>query len=62
LDDITPFQQFHAGDRAAQGHLFAPRDAYRFKEVAQPAAVEYDPSTGKNPPYGASINFFSRPT
>jgi len=44
--------------RGSQAHLFAPRDAYRFKEVAQPAAVEYDPSTGKNPPYGASINFF----
>jgi hypothetical protein len=26
--------------------------------VAQPAAVEYDPTTGKNPPYGAAINFF----
>ena len=35
-----------------------PRDAYRFKEVAQPAAVEYDPTTGKNPPYGAAINFY----
>jgi len=38
--------------------LFAPRDAYRFKDVAQPAAVEYDPTTGKNPPYGAAINFY----
>jgi len=38
--------------------LFAPRDAYRFKDIAQPAAVEYDPTTGKNPPYGAAINFY----
>jgi photosystem II stability/assembly factor-like uncharacterized protein len=58
LDDITPFQQFTTEVGAAKAHLFAPRDAYRFKEVAQPAAVEYDPSTGKNPPYGASINFY----
>jgi len=26
--------------------------------VVQPAAVEYDPTTGKNPPYGAPINFY----
>jgi hypothetical protein len=26
--------------------------------VAQPAAIEYDPTTGKNPPYGAAINFY----
>jgi hypothetical protein len=43
---------------AAKAHLFAPRAAYRFKEAAQPAAVEYDPTTGKNPPYGAPINFY----
>jgi hypothetical protein len=42
----------------AKAHLFAPRDAYRFKEIAQPAAVRYDPTTGKNPPYGAAINFY----
>ena len=58
LDDITPFEQLNAEVAAAKSHLFAPRDAYRFKETTQPAAVEYDPTTGKNPPYGAPINFF----
>ena len=58
LDDITALEQFTPEVGAARAHLFAPRDAYRFKEVAQPAAVEYDPTTGKNPPYGASINFY----
>ena len=58
LDDITPFEQLTSQVGAAKAHLFAPRDAYRFKEIAQPAAVEYDPTTGKNPPYGAPINFF----
>jgi hypothetical protein len=58
LDDITALEQFSPEIGAAKAHLFAPRDAYRFKEVTQPAAVEYDPSTGKNPPYGAPINFF----
>jgi hypothetical protein len=58
LDDITALEQFTPQVGAAKAHLFAPRDAYRFKEMAQPAAVEYDPSTGKNPPYGAPINFY----
>jgi hypothetical protein len=57
LDDITALEQLTPEIGAAKAHLFAPRDAYRFKETAQPAAVEYDPSTGKNPPYGAPINF-----
>ena len=58
LDDITALEQFTPEVGAAKAHLFAPRDAYRFKEVAQPAAVEYDPTTGKNPSYGAAINFY----
>jgi len=58
LDDITALEQFTPEVGAAKVHLFAPRDVYRFKDVAQPAAVEYDPSTGKNPPYGAAIDFY----
>jgi hypothetical protein len=58
LDDITALEQLTPDVAAAKAHLFAPREAYRFKEVVQPAAVEYDPTTGKNPPYGASINFY----
>jgi photosystem II stability/assembly factor-like uncharacterized protein len=58
LDDITALEQMTPEIGAAKAHLFAPRAAYRFKEAAQPAAVEYDPTTGKNPPYGAPINFY----
>ena len=58
LDDITPLEQLKPEVVAAKAHLFALRDAYRFKEVVQPAAVEYDPTTGKNPPYGVPINFY----
>jgi len=58
LDDITALEQSTPEVASAKAHLFAPRDAYRFKEVVQPAAVEYDPTTGKNPPYGAPINFY----
>jgi photosystem II stability/assembly factor-like uncharacterized protein len=58
LDDITAIEQLTPVIGTAKTHLFAPRDAYRFKDVAQPAAVPYDPTTGKNPPYGAAINFY----
>ena len=58
LDDITALEQLTPDVAAAKAHLFAPRDAYRFKEVVQAAAVEYDPTTGKNPSYGAPINFY----
>ena len=58
LDDITPLQQLTTQMLASKANLFAPRDAYRFQAVAQPAAVEYDPTSGKNPPYGAPINFY----
>ena len=58
LDDITPLEQLSPQVSAANAHLFAPRDAYRFQSPSQPAAPDYDPTTGKNPPYGASINFY----
>jgi photosystem II stability/assembly factor-like uncharacterized protein len=58
LDDITPLQQWTPDVAAAKAHLFAPRDVYRFQGVSQPAAVFYDPTAGKNPPYGAPINIY----
>lgn len=58
LDDITPLQQLTAEVLASNAHLFAPRDAYRFRTVAQPAGVFADPTAGRNPPYGAAINFY----
>jgi len=42
----------------SDAHLFAPRDAYRFRGTEQPAAVSSDPTAGVNPPYGADINYY----
>src|SRR5204863_488772 len=39
LDDITALEQFTPEVGAAKAHLFAPREAYRFKEVSQPPAM-----------------------
>jgi len=58
LDDLTPLQQTTAEVLAKNAHLFAPRDAYRFRNVAQPAGFFYDPTAGRNPPFGAAINFY----
>jgi photosystem II stability/assembly factor-like uncharacterized protein len=58
LDDITPLQQLTPEVLASNLHLFAPRDAYRFRPVSQPASVSYDPTAGHNPLYGAAINFY----
>ncbi|HEX8882532.1 MAG TPA: hypothetical protein VF749_20970, partial [Candidatus Acidoferrum sp.] len=58
LDDITPFEQMTPEILASGAHLFAPRDVYRFRPIAEPAAVSYDPTAGHNPPYGAPIGFY----
>jgi photosystem II stability/assembly factor-like uncharacterized protein len=58
LDDISPLEHLTSDAQSSDAHLFAPRDAYRFRNVSQPASVSYDPTTGHNPPYGADINYF----
>jgi photosystem II stability/assembly factor-like uncharacterized protein len=58
LDDITPLEQMTPQTSAANAHLFAPRDAYRFRNTIQPVSVNYDPAAGHNLPYGADINFY----
>ncbi len=57
LDDITPLQQMTAEAQNAPAHLFAPRQAYRFRGMTMPYASSDDPVSGQNPPYGASINY-----
>jgi photosystem II stability/assembly factor-like uncharacterized protein len=58
LDDITPLQQLTPSVRDSAAHLFAPRPAYRFRQITAPMAQSNDPTAGDNPPYGASINYY----
>jgi len=58
LDDLTVLEQLTPETLAKNAHLFAPRDAYRFRPVEQPADVSYDATTGRNPSYGVPINFY----
>ena len=58
LDDITPLQQLSAEVAGEEAHLFAPRDAYRFRAITSARTMPNDQSDGDNPPYGASINYW----
>jgi hypothetical protein len=58
LDDLSPIQQLTANVMMSPAHLFEPRDAYRFREITRPSTPYDDPTTGENPEYGASINYW----
>ena len=58
LDDLTPFEQLTDAARGAPAHLFTPRPAYRFRSVSGPGLAPMGAAKGKNPPYGASINYW----
>ena len=53
LDDLTPLHQLTDEVTPEKVHLFAPRDAYR---VGGGGGFSR-PNTGKNPPYGAVIQY-----
>jgi photosystem II stability/assembly factor-like uncharacterized protein len=57
MDDITPLRQLTPEIAAADAHLFAPRDAYRFRPITAPSTTYDDPTTGQNPPYGALLTY-----
>ena len=58
LDDISPLEQLTPAVLASRAHLFRPRDAYRFRTVSTPRGVPNDRSRGRNPPYGADLDYF----
>jgi photosystem II stability/assembly factor-like uncharacterized protein len=60
LDDVTPLEQVTDAIRASAAHLFEPRAAYRFRSVSRPNLAPSAGLNGKNPPYGASINYWLR--
>ena len=58
LDDLTPLQQLTTEVTGSAAHLFAPRDAYRFRPITPPSVPYSDPTEGRDPEYGASINYW----
>ena len=57
LDDVTAIQQM-AASAPTGPTLFAPRDAYRFRNRASAMSQPDDPVVGRNPDFGASIHYY----
>jgi hypothetical protein len=60
LDDITPLRTLTPDVLNESAHLFAPRPTYRFRNITEPMMMPDDATEGRNPPYGAAINFSLR--
>lgn len=60
LDDLSPLQQLTPQVLTSEAHLFAPKPAYRFRDVTNNYSVPNDATSGFDPPYGAGINFYLR--
>jgi photosystem II stability/assembly factor-like uncharacterized protein len=58
LDDLFPLQKLTPEVSASAATLFAPRAAYRFRDIEGNVAPNDDPTAGTNPPYGADINYW----
>ena len=58
LDDLSPLQQLTPEVIASSSHLFEPRDAWRFRPITPPSVPYSDPTEGKDPEFGASINYW----
>jgi photosystem II stability/assembly factor-like uncharacterized protein len=58
MDDIGPIQQLTPEVMASDAHLFAPRDAYRFRTITPLSTTYDDPTTGEDPEYGAYLSYW----
>lgn len=58
LDDLTPLQRLTPTVLAADAHLFAPRPAYRWRDIPGNYSMDSDQTAGLNPTYGAAINYW----
>jgi photosystem II stability/assembly factor-like uncharacterized protein len=62
LDDLAPLQRLTPAIVASDAHLFAPRPAYRWREIPGNYGMVEDPTAGQNPPYGAGIDYWVKAT
>jgi photosystem II stability/assembly factor-like uncharacterized protein len=62
LDDLSLLRQLQPGLAEKDAELFAPRAAYRFRNVESPMAAIYDPVAGQNPTYGGPIHYWLKST
>jgi hypothetical protein len=58
MDDIGALRELTPAVTAKDAHLFTVRPTYRFRPITAPSTTYDDPTTGENPQYGASINYY----
>jgi len=58
MDDLSPLQQLTSDVVSSDAHLFEPRSAYRFHNITSSMSMPNDLTSGENPQYGASINYW----
>jgi hypothetical protein len=58
LDDLSALQRLSPAVMAADAHLFAPRAAYRWRDIPGNYGMNDDQTAGQNPPYGAALNYW----
>ena len=58
MDDIGALRELTPAVLAKNSHLFTVRPTYRFRPITAPSTTYDDPTTGENPAYGASVNYY----
>jgi photosystem II stability/assembly factor-like uncharacterized protein len=58
MDDISALQQMNAEVAQSKFYLFEQREAYRFQNISAPGRGQRTEADGRNPRYGASINYW----
>ena len=59
LDDLTPIQQLPVNAADTKAALFNPKEVYRFQTRTGTLQGLPEPSWGFDPPYGASLNYWT---
>jgi photosystem II stability/assembly factor-like uncharacterized protein len=58
MDDIGPLRELTPTVLAENVHLFTVHPAYRFRPITAPSTTYDDPTTGEDPEYGASLDYY----
>jgi photosystem II stability/assembly factor-like uncharacterized protein len=58
LDNISPLREYDVDAQGSEAHLFSLRPAFRFQEVQSIKTDGPSLNSGKNPAYGAEINYY----
>jgi photosystem II stability/assembly factor-like uncharacterized protein len=58
MDDIGPLRELTPAMLAENAHLFTVHPAYRFRPITAPSTTYDDPTTGEDPEYGASLDYY----